>query len=96
MKVGVLKQYPPEMLVRNEKIPYKPVEVKFSDESEKESLKGKSSGSRYASEAHCKFVANLSKYFSYTNPLHLSTFPFVKQMELEVVAMSAELIGLKD
>ena len=75
---------------------YKPVEVKFSDESEKESLKGKSSGSRYASEAHCKFVANLSKYFSYTNPQHLSTFPFVKQMELEVVAISAELIGLKD
>lgn len=59
-------------------------------------LKGKASGSRYAVESHSKFICNLSSLFAYANPLHAETFPLVKQMELEVVGMTAEFIGLKD
>lgn len=34
--------------------------------------------------------------FSFANPLHFEMFPFVKQMENEVIDMTAEAIGLKD
>ena len=39
---------------------------------------------------------NLAKLFAYANPLHADNFPLVKQMELEVVAMTSDFVGLKD
>lgn len=47
-------------------------------------------------ESHSKFVSNLAKNFAYSNPLHMDVFPLVKQMEIEVIAMTSEAIGLKD
>jgi hypothetical protein len=85
MKEEILVIYTPDLLPKLDKIPYKVPEGVIGDSSEKESLKGKMSGSRYALENHSKFVINLSKMFSYSNPLHLETFPLVKQMENEVI-----------
>lgn len=39
---------------------------------------------------------NLAKQFAYTNPLHVDTFPLVKQMETEIIAMTADFMGLKN
>ena len=39
---------------------------------------------------------NLAKLFSYSNPLHFDLFPLLKQMENEIIDMTADLIGLKD
>ena len=39
---------------------------------------------------------NLAKLFAYANPLHADSFPLVKQMEVEVIAMGSDFVGLKD
>ena len=39
---------------------------------------------------------NLAKLFSYSNPLHFDLFPLLKQMENEIIDMTADLVGLKD
>ena len=44
----VLKDHPSDLLVDIRKIPYKPPSIDLGDASEKEALKGKVSGSRYA------------------------------------------------
>lgn len=92
----ILKDYPENLRVKNDKIPYKVITETVGESSEKEVLQGKKSGQRYAVENHSKFVANLSKHFAYSNPLHVNAFPLVKQMEVEVIAMTAEAIGLKE
>lgn len=95
-KQDILKEYPTNLRVELDKIPYKAPLCVLGDASEKDVIKGKKSGQRYAIESHSKFVCNLSKHFAYSNPLHLDTFPLVRQMEVEVIAMTAEAIGLKD
>lgn len=47
-------------------------------------------------ESHSKFITSLAKLFSYSNPLHVDLFPLVKQMEIEIITMTADFIGLKD
>lgn len=41
-------------------------------------------------------MTGLSKHFSYSNPLHYELCPYVKQMENEIIDMTAEALGLKD
>lgn len=78
----ILKEYPDNLRVKIDKIPYKaPTEV-LGQASEKQVIKGKKSGQRYAVENHTKFVSNLAKNFAYSNPLHVDAFPLVKQMEI--------------
>ena len=36
---------------------------------------------------------NLAKKFSFTNPLHIDLFPYVKQMEVEVIHMCARMLN---
>lgn len=47
-RTEILADYPVELLPKLDKIPYKAPDVNFGDASEKEALKGKLSGSRYA------------------------------------------------
>lgn len=47
-RAEILGDYPKELLPTLDKIPYKDPNIRFEDISEKESLKGKLSGSRYA------------------------------------------------
>ena len=52
------------------------------------------SGTLYLSgEAHCALMNDVYARFSHTNPMHADVFPSVRQMELEVLAMTAAMVG---
>ncbi|CAK0780190.1 hypothetical protein CVIRNUC_004963 [Coccomyxa viridis] len=52
------------------------------------------SGTLYLSgEAHCALLNDVYTRFSHTNPMHADVFPSVRQMELEVLAMTAAMVG---
>lgn len=52
------------------------------------------SGAVYiGSEAHKRFLDEAYALFSWTNPLHADSFPSVRKMEAEVVAMTAAMLG---
>jgi glutamate/tyrosine decarboxylase-like PLP-dependent enzyme len=36
---------------------------------------------------------NLASKFSFSNPLHIDLFPFVKQMEIEVIHMCSKMLN---
>lgn len=44
-------------------------------------------------EEHCRLLNEVYACFSHTNPMHADVFPSVRQMELEVVAMTASMLG---
>ncbi|EIE26884.1 PLP-dependent transferase [Coccomyxa subellipsoidea C-169] len=44
-------------------------------------------------EEHCRMLNDVYASFSHTNPMHADVFPSVRQMELEVVAMTAAMLG---
>lgn len=47
-RTEILAEYPADLLPKLDKVPYKAPDVNLGDASEKEALKGKLSGSRYA------------------------------------------------
>ena len=52
------------------------------------------SGTLYLSgEDHCALLNNVYTRFSHTNPMHADVFPSIRQMELEVLAMTASMVG---
>ena len=52
------------------------------------------SGTLYmAGEEHLELLNGVYSLFSHTNPMHTDVFPSVRQMESEVVAMTASLLG---
>ena len=52
------------------------------------------SGTLYLSgKAHCALLNDVYTRFSHTNPMHADVFPSVRQMELEVLAMTAAMVG---
>lgn len=54
----------------------------------------KVSGTLYlVGEEHCRLLNEVYASFSHTNPMHADVFPSVRQMELEVVAMTASMLG---
>ncbi len=54
----------------------------------------KVSGTLYLmGEEHCRLLNDVYASFSHTNPMHADVFPSVRQMELEVVAMTASMLG---
>lgn len=54
---------------------------------------GQLSGAVYMPEAHRQLLNDVYALFSNANPLHADVFPSVRQMEAEVVAMTAGLLG---
>ena len=44
-------------------------------------------------EEHRRLLDDAYCAFAHTNPMHASVFPSVRQMEAEVVAMTAALLG---
>jgi hypothetical protein len=93
MKDSINKEFPDDCKAQLKEIPYKTPDIKIGDLCDEESLQGKLSGTRYPMRAHSDFVMNLSKKFSLSNPLHLDSFPFVKQMEVEVISMCAKMLN---
>jgi sphinganine-1-phosphate aldolase len=61
---------------------------------------GKCSGTVYIagseSEGHFALINKAYSMFSHTNPLHQDVFKSVAQLEAEVVAMTAALLGIKE
>lgn len=52
------------------------------------------SGTLYLSgEEHCRLMNDVYTSFSHTNPMHADVFPSIRQMELEVLAMTASMVG---
>lgn len=52
------------------------------------------SGTLYLSGAeHCRLLNDVYTRFSHTNPMHADVFPSIRQMELEVLAMTASMVG---
>lgn len=52
------------------------------------------SGTLYLSgQEHCKLLNEVYGRFSHTNPMHADVFPSIRQMELEVLAMTAAMVG---
>ncbi len=52
------------------------------------------SGTLYmAGEEHVTMLNEMYCLFSHTNPMHSDVFPSVRQMEAEVVAMTASILG---
>jgi len=52
------------------------------------------SGTLYmAGEEHVGLLNETYTMFSHTNPMHSDVFPSVRQMEAEVVAMTASMLG---
>ncbi len=52
------------------------------------------SGTLYLSgQEHCSLLNEVYTRFSHTNPMHADVFPSVRQMELEVLAMTASMVG---
>ena len=52
------------------------------------------SGTLYmAGQDHCKLLNEVYSSFSHTNPMHSDVFPSVRQMESEVIAMTAAMLG---
>ena len=52
------------------------------------------SGTLYLSgEEHCRLLNDVYTRFSHTNPMHADVFPSIRQMELEVLAMTASMVG---
>ncbi len=52
------------------------------------------SGTLYMAGAeHKQLLAEAYTMFSHTNPMHSSVFPSVRQLEAEVVAMTATMLG---
>ena len=63
-------------------------DVKFSEGE------SRVSGTLYmAGEEHLDLLNRVYSLFSHTNPMHTDVFPSVRQMESEVVAMTASLLG---
>jgi hypothetical protein len=44
-------------------------------------------------QEHCRLLNDVYASYSHTNPMHADVFPSVRQMELEVVAMTAAMLG---
>ena len=44
-------------------------------------------------QEHCALLNEVYGAHAHTNPMHADVFPSVRQMELEVVAMTAALLG---
>lgn len=44
-------------------------------------------------QEHCRLLNDVYASYSHTNPMHADVFPSVRQMELEVVAMTAGMLG---
>lgn len=52
------------------------------------------SGTLYlCGQEHCGLLNEVYARFSHTNPMHSDVFPSVRQMELEVLAMTASMVG---
>ena len=52
------------------------------------------SGTLYmAGKEHVDMLNQVYSLFSHTNPMHSDVFPSVRQMESEVVAMTAAMLG---
>ena len=51
------------------------------------------SGSRYSDKKNSDFNIELATLFSYSNPLHFDLHPHLKQMEVEVIKMSAKMLN---
>ena len=52
------------------------------------------SGTLYLSgKEHCRLLNEVYTRFSHTNPMHADVFPSIRQMELEVLAMTASMVG---
>lgn len=54
----------------------------------------KVSGALYmAGEEHLKLLLDTYSLFSHTNPLHTEVWPSMRQMESDVIAMTAAMLG---
>lgn len=63
-------------------------DVKFSEG------KSRVSGTLYmAGKEHLELLNQVYSQFSHTNPMHSDVFPSIRQMESEVVAMTASFLG---
>ncbi|PSS28605.1 Sphingosine-1-phosphate lyase [Actinidia chinensis var. chinensis] len=74
---------------------------KMKDEKRNDvAWKGKCSGTVYIggseSEGHFSLINEACSMFAHTNPLHLDVFQSVVRFEVEVVSMTAELLGGKE
>jgi len=57
------------------------------------SMTGRLSGAVYMEQDHGKFLTECFGMFAYANPLHGDVFKSVVQMESEIVAMAASILG---
>ena len=48
-----------------------------------------------AGKALVKLLNDIYSMSSHTNPMHSDVFPYVRQMEAEVIAMTAAMLGGK-
>lgn len=71
--------------------------AEWLERDEKMSGTGKISGSRYCDDNEYENqVKEVAKEFLYHNPLHYTLFPATRQMEAEIIKMTANLFGSDD
>mmetsp|Transcript_15689 Transcript_15689/g.43899 ORF Transcript_15689/g.43899 Transcript_15689/m.43899 type:complete len:682 (+) Transcript_15689:29-2074(+) len=99
-KNGIPKDDPPLMVLPNEGFTFDRlkewIEVKAATSSASAAVgRSRMSGSVYfpQSEKHAELLQLAYRAFTSANPLHGDAFPAVRRMEVEVVAMTASLLG---